>query len=116
MSDTHPVESTFISLHTKAFVLDDRWVLLGSLNVDPRSIIINTEHMMVIDSPALAEQLRADFNAMIDPANAWQVTLNEKGKLRWTSTAGTKKSQPANSFGQRCADFFWRLMPIESQL
>jgi putative cardiolipin synthase len=116
MSDTDPVKSKFISLHTKAFVLDDHWVLLGSLNVDPRSIKINTEHMMIIDSPELAKQLRADYDWMIDPSNAWQVTLNEKGKLRWTSSAGTKKNQPANSFGQRCKDFFWRLMPVEGQL
>ena len=71
---------------------------------------------MIIDSPELAKQLRAEYDWMIDPSNAWQVTLNEKGKLRWTSSAGTKKNQPANSFGQRCKDFFWRLMPVESQL
>lgn len=115
-SDTPPLKAGFISLHTKAFVLDDRWVLIGSLNVDPRSIDINTEHMLVIDSPELAGQMNSDYEAMVDPANAWKVTLDEKGKLRWTSSVGTVKSQPARSFGQRMADFFWRWMPVESQL
>lgn len=115
-SDTYPVKSKFISLHSKAFVLDDHWVLLGSLNVDPRSININTEHMMVIDSPELAKQLRADYDWMLDPSNSWKVSFNEKGKIQYESTAGVTTRQPARSFGQRCSDFFWRLMPIESQL
>lgn len=115
-SDTPPVKSKFISLHTKAFAVDDRWVLLGSLNVDPRSIEINTEHMLIIDSPALTRQLMADYETMIAPENAYTVTLNEKGKLRWSSSDGVKKNQPARGFGQRCADVFWRWMPVERQL
>jgi putative cardiolipin synthase len=116
VSDTAPVRSKFISLHAKGFLLDDEWVLLGSLNIDPRSIRINTEHMIIIESPDLAKQMHADFEWMIDPSNAWQVTLNEKGKLRWTSAEGTIKRQPASSFGQRISDFFYRLLPLEGQL
>jgi putative cardiolipin synthase len=115
-SDTPPVKSKFISLHTKGFILDDEWVLLGSLNVDPRSIKINTEHMMIVESPELAGQMRADFEWMIDPANSWQVTLDDKGKLRWTSAAGVIKRQPARSTGQRISDFFYRWLPLEGQL
>jgi len=115
-SDTPPVRAEFISLHTKAFVLDRRWVLLGSLNVDPRSIKINTEHMLVIDSPALAEQMAAGFESMCAPKNAWAVTLNDKGRLRWTSSEGVRKRQPARGYWQRWSDGFYRLLPIESQL
>jgi putative cardiolipin synthase len=116
LSDTPPIRADYISLHSKAFVVDKRWVLLGSLNVDPRSIHINTEHMLIIDSPTLATQLLDQFETMIAPENAWAVTLNEKGDLRWTSSAGEKKHQPARGFGQRCSDFFWRWVPVESQL
>ena len=115
-SDTDPMRAEFISLHTKAFALDDHFVLIGSLNVDPRSIQINTEHMLLIDSHELATQLLADFEVMISPENSWAVTLNEKGKLRWTSGDEVRKHQPARGFGQRCSDFFWRLMPVEGQL
>ncbi|MEE9368910.1 MAG: phospholipase D family protein [Pontiella sp.] len=115
-SDTPPIKSDFISLHTKAFVIDDRWVLLGSLNVDPRSININTEHMLIIDCPDLAKQLLSDFDTMIAPENAYAVTLNEKNDLRWNSVDGERKNQPARSCGQRWTDFFWRWMPIEGQL
>jgi len=115
-SDTKPIRADFISLHTKAFILDDQWVLVGSLNVDPRSIQINTEHMLLINSPPLATQLLEEFETMIAPENAWAVTRNEKGKLRWTSSDGVKKHQPSRGFGQRCTDFFWRLIPVEGQL
>jgi putative cardiolipin synthase len=116
MSDTPPIKSKFISLHTKAFVLDNEWVLLGSLNIDPRSIQINTEHMLVIESPDLAMQLREDFEWMIGPSNAWKVTLNERGKLRWNSDEGELKKQPARGMGQRIKDSFYRWLPIEGQL
>ncbi|VGO21463.1 phospholipase D family protein [Pontiella sulfatireligans] len=116
LSDTPPVKSDFISLHTKAFVLDKEWVLIGSLNFDPRSIEINTEHLLLINSPELATQLFGDFETMISPENAWAVTLNEKGKLRWTSSDDERTNQPARGFGQRCADFIYRWLPIEGQL
>ena len=115
-SDTPPVESDFISLHTKAFILDRHWVMLGSLNIDPRSININTEHLLIIESPELAERLLAEFETMTAPENAWAVTLNEKGKLRWTSSDGVRKRQPARSMWQRWTDRFYRLLPIERQL
>ena len=115
-SDTPPVQSDFISLHSKTFIFDQRLVLLGSLNLDPRSIRINTEHLVLIESPRMAKKLLADFETMCAPENAWAVTLNEKGKLRWTSSAGQLKRQPARSCWQRCSDFFYRLLPIESQL
>ena len=115
-SDTPPYSSSFISLHTKAFILDRHWVLLGSLNIDPRSIRINTEHLLIIESPALAAILLSEFDKMIAPENAWAVTLNHKGKLRWNSTRGTRKRQPARSLWQRVTDCFYRLLPIERQL
>jgi putative cardiolipin synthase len=115
-SNTKPIEAKFISLHTKAFVLDDRWVMLGSLNLDPRSIKINTEHMLLVDSPKLAEKLQAQFDIMTASENAWHVTLNKKGKLRWQSGDEIRKRQPARGTMQRVSDFFYRWLPIEGQL
>lgn len=42
------------SLHTKVFVLDRETVFIGSLNLDPRSIDINTEMGILVHSPELA--------------------------------------------------------------
>jgi putative cardiolipin synthase len=45
------------SLHTKVFILDRKTVFIGSLNLDPRSIDINTEMGIVFHSPEMAADL-----------------------------------------------------------
>jgi putative cardiolipin synthase len=114
--DVPPVQATFISLHTKALVGDRKRCFIGSLNLDPRALEINTENGLYIQSPQLCGQLAKQFDSLMAPENAWQVYLNENHQLRWKSRAGTMAFQPARSFGQRIADFFLRLLPIESQL
>jgi hypothetical protein len=52
---------------------------------------------------------------MMAPENAWQVYLDDD-QLHWKSADGIVTTQPARGFGQRIADFFFRLLPIESQL
>lgn len=116
MSNTSPIEAGFISLHTKAFILDDRRVLLGSLNVDPRSIQINTEQMVVMESPRLAQNLLAQFDEMTAPGNAWELHLNDKGKVRWKSGMAARKLQPAQGFIQRFQATLYKILPIEGQL
>jgi hypothetical protein len=53
---------------------------------------------------------------LMSPENAWRVYVNDDNQLRWESSSGTVSFQPARSFWQRVSDFFWRLLPIESQL
>jgi putative cardiolipin synthase len=116
LSDVSPVEASFISLHIKAVVGDRKRCFIGSLNIDPRAIEINTENGLYIESSGLGKELARQFDIMMAPENAWRVYLNEDNQLRWESSSGTVSSQPARSFGQRIADFFFRLLPIESQL
>jgi putative cardiolipin synthase len=116
-ADIPPVTSKFISLHVKAMVGDRQRCFIGSLNLDPRAVEINTENGLYIESPGLAKELANLFDAMMAPENAWRVYLDkEEQMLRWESSAGNVDMQPARSFGQRISDFFFRLLPIESQL
>ena len=46
-----------LTLHAKGVIIDREKVFVGSLNMDPRSIDINTEMGVVIDSPDLANRL-----------------------------------------------------------
>ena len=114
--DVPPVESAFVSLHTKMLVGDRQRCFIGSLNLDPRALQINTENGLYIESPSLAAEMAYKFDVMTHPDNAWRVEMDEGRALQWTSTAGTVYRQPARSFMQRIADFFYRLLPIESQL
>lgn len=112
---TPPTEAAFLGLHSKAVVVDDRWSYIGSANIDPRSLIINTEIGFFIDSPELAARLMALIERDLKPENAWQVELDERGKLRWTSSRGTVRRQPALGFKQRVAEFFINLLPFKNQ-
>lgn len=44
-------------LHSKAMVIDGVWSVVGSCNLDPRSLRLNTEFLAVIRSEAVAEEL-----------------------------------------------------------
>jgi putative cardiolipin synthase len=116
LTDTSPVTSEFISLHTKAIVTDRDKCFVGSLNFDPRAIEINTENGLYIESEQFCGELSEQAERMMAPANAWRVYLDEKDRMRWTSSEGTRTSQPARSTWQRVQDFLYRWIPIEGQL
>jgi cardiolipin synthase C len=45
-------------LHAKTVVVDEHVAYIGSMNLDPRSATLNTEFGALIDSPALARQVK----------------------------------------------------------
>jgi putative cardiolipin synthase len=45
------------SLHSKLMVVDGQVTVIGSFNLDPRSIYLNSENVVLIDSPGIAAQL-----------------------------------------------------------
>jgi putative cardiolipin synthase len=113
--DTAPVEAGFAGLHTKAAVIDREIVYVGSLNLDPRSIQLNTEMGMIVTSPGLAEEVAAIAERDMAPSNSWRVLLDEDGKLFWESSAGVVTRQPAQNYWQRIQMWFFGIAP-ESQL
>jgi putative cardiolipin synthase len=111
--------SSGASLHTKAVIVDARWVYIGSMNVDPRSANLNTEMGVMIDSPALARQVRALFERSIKPELSYRVVL-EDGKLVWYDRVGDKdrrtEKEPDASIWRRIGVNLLRILPIEAQL
>ena len=79
------IAESHAGLHTKAFVVDRRYSLIGSYNMDPRSRIWNSEIGLLIDSEEFAETVLAIMEKDLEPANSYRLTLNEKGKLEWTA-------------------------------
>lgn len=53
--------SSVFSIHAKTILVDDRWSMVGSYNLDMRSTYLNSEMMLAVDSPELNAQLRKDF-------------------------------------------------------
>ena len=105
-----------ITLHTKTFVIDRDTVYIGSLNIDPRSMHINTEMGLLIEDPQLAGEVVKVIENDLHPDNAWRVSMDEEGRLSWESVEGVRYLQPARHLGQRIADFFYSLLPIKDQL
>ena len=111
------------SLHAKAFVFDQEKVFIGSLNLDPRSLIQNTEIGVVIDSEEMAKIIADSFNANIEKI-AFRVELltDTDGKefLAWHGLVdGEPKTfyrEPYTSWWQRFVSGFMSILPGESQL
>jgi putative cardiolipin synthase len=111
------------SLHAKAFVLDRKWVFIGSLNLDPRSIVQNTEIGVVFQSPEIAEFMSDGFDSKIDQL-AFRLELEgvDKGneKIVWHGVVDGKQQtlykDPYTGFWKRFGVGFMRMLPIESQI
>jgi len=115
--------SSKASLHAKSFILDRREVFIGSLNLDPRSVVENTEVGVMLESPALAGKMAQWFDDNIDRV-AFRVELveNDNGDetLRWTGHRDGKENiyyaDPYTSIWRRMGIGLLSLLPIESQL
>ncbi len=116
LADSDPVKAEFVSLHMKAVVGDRRYVILGSVNLDPRALEINTENGLLIDSPELAAKVLKKVEAMIQPGNAWKLQYRKTGEIYWSSGEEELNRQPARGSWQRVKDSFLGILPIEGQL
>lgn len=112
---TPPVSGAELELHTKAVVVDGRYSFLGSPNVDPRSLRLNTEIGIAVDDRALAARLRGLILRDTRPRNSWRVSVTDDNWLHWTSGDETLTRQPARGFGQRVLEFFMNMLPLKAQ-
>ena len=69
------------ALHGKVFVFDRKSVFIGSMNFDRRSLRINTEMGLLIDSPELARQIAEHFDELSRPANCYIPVLGPPDAL-----------------------------------
>lgn len=103
------------SLHTKALVIDDRQVFVGSYNLDPRSTSLNTEQGVLVSHPQLAQELTQAFEEQSRGTHAWQVQQVD-GNLRWSDGTQTWTRDPEATMGRRMQVWLVRLLPVQSQL
>ena len=103
------------SLHTKAAIVDDQQVFVGSYNLDPRSTSLNTQQGVLATHPALAAELRAIFERELRGQRSWQVTLDQ-GRLRWSDGTHVMDSEPGAKRSQRVLAWLMKVLPVESQL
>ena len=112
--------SSGASLHTKAFVVDARRGFIGSFNLDPRSVALNTEMGILFDHPGLGAALQAEYEHLATPAFSYQVQTDANGALRWRDAATDPPQllthEPDASPWRRLTARVLGWLPIESQL
>lgn len=104
------------SLHTKAFAIDRHYLFVGSFNWDPRSVHINNEMGVLMDSPALASQAVRMFQDHIR-RNAYELRLDENGSIDWYAQADEKtmvlhKNEPSESAWRMFMARLYGFLPI----
>ena len=118
-SSAGPFGSSGASLHTKAFVVDGRRGFIGSFNLDPRSINLNTEMGLQFESPAAATELDQLYAAKTSPQTSYRLQLVD-GQLLWHDPDGMPPQiwdrEPRASVWRRAVARVIGWLPIESQL
>ncbi|HET6395376.1 MAG TPA: phospholipase D family protein [Pseudoxanthomonas sp.] len=111
--------SSGASLHTKGFTVDGRTGFVGSFNLDPRSIRLNTEMGILFREPAAVAELDALYRASAGPGRSYRLRL-EGGQLRWDDASVQPPRvwthEPEAGFWMRAGARCIGWLPIESQL
>ena len=113
------------SLHTKVMVFDRRKTFIGSLNLDSRSVNINTEVGLLIDSAELAEQIITYMDIGVQASDSYRLEIekvdsNHVGELVWISEDDGKEvreySDPKAGFWRPVSAWFISLLPLEEHM
>jgi putative cardiolipin synthase len=113
------------ALHAKVFVFDRQRVFVGSMNLDQRSLHLNTEIGLIIESPELARQIALRFADITQPANSYVLVLSEADRfgqrhLVWrTLEDGARMDfdqEPNVTFWQRLQIDMLSMLPLDGLL
>jgi putative cardiolipin synthase len=108
--------SSSASLHAKTFAVDRSRVFVGSFNFDPRSLRLNTEMGLVIESAKLADAVSTGLDRAVE-RSGYEVVLGKNGGLEWverTEQGEVRYSrEPKTGFFRRLWVGFMSLLPIE---
>ena len=108
-----------ITLHSKVGIVDSCELFVGSFNLDPRSLYINTEMGMAVTSNRLASEAAQSIKQLL-PRLTYQLTLDARGQLVWTAIRdGVEEKlykEPHTTVWRRFGTWLMSLLPIESQM
>jgi cardiolipin synthase C len=121
------------SLHAKAYIIDRSILVIGSMNLDPRSAKLNTELALVVHSKPIADQTAKLFDRGISPEVSWRVELasaavnaslartgSPQSGLVWTTVENgstvTYDFDPEAGFYRNLMTGVFTLLPVDSQL
>lgn len=104
------------SLHGKTFAVDRERVFIGSFNLDPRSMNLNTEMGLVVESPDLARSIIEGLDRQL-PENAYELRLAGTGAVEWVERTANGEvrhgTEPQASLWRRMLATVLSWLPIE---
>jgi putative cardiolipin synthase len=107
-----------LTLHTKVILIDRRYLFVGSMNYDPRSIEINAEMGLLIDSEPMVRSYLEGADERL-AVFAYRVLVNDKGQLEWHGKTNGKEvvetTEPLTSGWLRFKAWIMKIVP-ENQL
>ena len=113
------LKDSLAARNTKAFLVDRRAGFVGSFNLDPRSISLNTEMGLLFADPAIASEMHAIISEQVDADASYRLRLDD-GRVRWVDGEETQPRiwtrEPEAGITRRVICFVLGLLPIESQL
>ena len=111
-----PIGDKHLGLHSKLLLIDNDLSYIGSANLDPRSLRLNTEMGLLIKSSEFNKLVREDVALDFHQRNAWYLQIQADGSLSWVADDTVLDEQPAESTLQRLEDWFLSILPIEDEM
>lgn len=112
------------TLHTKAAVYDRSAVFVGSFNLDPRSLLINTEMGVLVENKELANEIARMILRGMEFENSYRLVLRD-GDVQWLVESENAQSENGKEYLEREPETGWwnrflvsilALFPIDGQL
>ena len=112
------------SLHAKLYVFDRQRCFVGSWNYDQRSLRINTEMGLLIDSADIAGDFAHRIDAMMAPGEAYEVMLDpspkDPEKLVWKTEVdhhiASLEREPSRGWWHKEREKALALLPLQPEL
>lgn len=113
-SQEDPENPEPITLHTKLLFIDRSHVFIGSANYDRRSLEVNAEMGILVNSKELVEMLTESLEDELKN-KAYKVEKTKDGKLQWHSfnegEKVTEEKEPSTSKWLRFKAWFMKIAP-----
>jgi putative cardiolipin synthase len=107
------------TLHSKLSIVDRECIFVGSFNLDPRSLYINTEMGMAVESSELANSVATHLGNSLQ-RQAYSLRLSRRGAVRWKYFTQNgeciARKEPHTTLLRRTLTRLMSLLPIESQM
>ncbi|MBC7372069.1 MAG: phospholipase D family protein [Bdellovibrionaceae bacterium] len=106
-------------LHAKVYAFDRERLFIGSMNLDPRSLEVNSELGVIVESPDMTTQFVEPLARQL-PTLAYKVSLDASGDLHWTTLEDGKtvilQSEPEATLWRRLKSTVYSWIMPETML